>query len=176
MANNRRNGGSAVADRDSNEGTAVATDPRVFASTRSGNDKSRDVGARGEQFILASWATLVAGLWLIVAPWVLTFAGNTPKARANDLVLGIVVASMGATRVFGNYRSGRLNQIISGLTVLPGIWLIAAPYVLNYASHARPRNSDIITGIAVLVFSAWAYMSSRNDEDNGNSHRRRNHS
>ncbi len=99
------------------------SDPPVFASTRSGNDKSRDVGARGEQFILASWATLVAGLWLIVAPWVLTFAGNTPKARANDLVLGIVVASMGATRVFGNYRSGPAqSEIISGLTALQGIW------------------------------------------------------
>ncbi len=171
MANDTRKNGALV-DGEPNSGSVVETDSRVFASTRSGNDRARDVGALGEQFILASWATLVAGLWLIIAPWVLTFADSVPKARANDLVLGIVIASMGATRVFGNYRSGRLNQLLSGLTALPAIWLIIAPFVLNYSSHARPRNSDIIAGIAVLAFSGWAYMVSRNDDDN-DSHRQR---
>src|SRR5947209_1203681 len=108
---------------------------------------------------------MAAGLWLVIAPFVLTFAGYAPRARANDLVLGALVASMGATRVFGNYRSGRLNQLISGLTVLPGIWLVIAPFVLGYSDRARPTRVDIITGIAIILFALWSWMTSRDDQD-----------
>lgn len=148
-----------------------STDSRVVSDSAVSTGMRPDVGAKGEQFILASWATLAAGLWVLMAPWILTFAGYAPRARANDLVLGALIASMGATRVFGNYRSGRLNQIISGLTVLPGIWLIIAPFVLNYAEHTRPMYSDIVSGIAVIVFAAWSYMTSRNDPDDGGTNR-----
>lgn len=140
-----------------------STDSRVVSETGSRSAPTKDNGGKGDQFILASWATLAAGLWVLIAPWVLTFAGYAPRARANDLVLGALVASMGATRVFGNYRSGRLNQLISALTVLPGIWLIAAPFVLGYTDRTRPMVSDIIAGIAVIVFALWSYRTSRDD-------------
>jgi SPW repeat len=141
----------------------ASTDSRVVNNAGSTNNPMEDVGSKGDQFILASWATLAAGLWVALAPWVLTFAGYAPNARANDLVLGALIASMGATRVFGHYRSGRLNQVISALTVLPGIWLIAAPFVLGYTDRTRPMTSDIIAGIAVIVFALWSYMTSRDD-------------
>jgi hypothetical protein len=141
----------------------ASTDSRVVRNTAATTAPMEDIGSKGDQFILASWATLAAGLWVLIAPWVLTFAGYAPNARANDLVLGALVASMGATRVFGNYRSGRLNQIISALTVLPGAWLIAAPFVLGYTDRTRPMTSDIIAGIAIILFALWSYMTSRDD-------------
>jgi hypothetical protein len=141
----------------------ASTDSRVVRDTGSKAAPMEDIGGTGDQFILASWATLVAGLWVLIAPWVLTFAGYAPNARANGLVLGALVASMGATRVFGNYRSGRLNQTISSLTVLPGAWLIAAPFVLGYTDRTRPMTSDIIAGIAIILFSLWSYKTSRDD-------------
>jgi hypothetical protein len=116
------------------------------------------------QFILASWATLYTGLWLVIAPFALTYAGSIPRAHANDMIIGALVASMGATRVFGNYRSGRLNQLISALTVLPGLWLLLAPFVLGYADMARPTRVDIISGVAVLLFAVWSWMTSRDDQ------------
>jgi hypothetical protein len=122
-----------------------------------------DISGTGEQFILASWANLAGGLWAIIAPFVLTYSATVPRARANDLVLGTLIASMAATRIFGNYRSARLNATISALTVLPGIWLIIAPFVLGYLDMTSPMRSDIITGIATIVFAAWAYMTSRYD-------------
>jgi hypothetical protein len=67
LANDTRKQGATI-DRESNNGGAMATDSRVLAGTRPDKNKARDVGARGEHFILASWATLVAGLWLIIAP------------------------------------------------------------------------------------------------------------
>jgi hypothetical protein len=80
------------------------------------------------------------------------------------MIIGALVASMGATRVFGNYRSGRLNQLISALTVLPGLWLLLAPFVLGYADMARPTRVDIISGVAVLLFAVWSWMTSRDDQ------------
>lgn len=141
------------------------TDSRVVDDVHPGTWDRSDIGARGEQFILASWATLAAGLWVLISPWVLTFAGYAPDARANSLTLGALVASMGATRVFGNYRSGRLNQIISALTVLPGIYLIAAPFLWGFTDRTRPTYDLIISGITVIIFAAWSYATSKHDPD-----------
>jgi hypothetical protein len=139
------------------------------ATTAAGDPSSRaDIGSKGMQFILASWADLYTGLWLIIAPFALTYANHVPRAHANEMIIGALVASMGATRVFGNYRSGRLNQLISALTVLPGIWLVIAPFVLGYSDMVRPTRVDIITGIAVILFALWSWMTSRDDQDEVN--------
>jgi len=147
--------------------THHATDSRLVpaASARDASRYQADVSAKGEQFILASWATLATGLWLVIAPTVLGYMNYAPRARSNDLILGVLIASMGATRVFGNYRSGRLNQLISGLNVLPGIWLIIAPFVLSYSGLMRPTRNDIITGIAVIAFALWSSVSGRHDAE-----------
>lgn len=152
------------------DGVGTSTDTRIVpgADATAGGMLSRhaDIGAKGEQFILANWATLVTGLWVLLAPFVLTYSTLVPRARGNDLVLGAVIASMAATRIFGNYRSGRLNSLISALAILPGLWLIFAPFIFSYSDEARPMWSDIISGIAVVVFSIWAYTTSRhNDEE-----------
>ena len=52
---------------------------------------------------------------------------------------------------------------ISALTVLPGIWMIAAPFVLDYSDQMRPTYSDVITGVAVILFAIWSCVTSRND-------------
>ena len=147
------------------EPVGVPTDSRLVDGRSSDARYRGDVGTTGEQFILSSWATLAAGLWVLISPWVLTFAGYAPDARANSLTLGALVASMGATRVFGNYRSGRLNQIIGALTVLPGIYLIAAPFLWGFTDRTRPTNSLIISGIAVILFAVWSYLTSKNEPD-----------
>src|SRR5262249_10490202 len=41
------------------------------------------------------WVNLALGLWLIVAPWTLEFAGNTTAMR-NHVIVGIVVAGLAA--------------------------------------------------------------------------------
>jgi FtsH-binding integral membrane protein len=143
----------------------MPTDSRLVDDSSSDARQRGDIGSKGQQFILASWATLAAGLWVLISPWVLTFAGYAPDARANSLTLGALIATMGATRVFGNYRSGRLNQIISALTVLPGIYLIAAPFLWGFTDRTRPTYDLIISGIAVVLFALWSYTTSKHDAD-----------
>jgi hypothetical protein len=53
------------------------TDSRLVSESTDRDRVSRsadrsDIGATGMQFILASWATLYTGLWLVIAPFALT--------------------------------------------------------------------------------------------------------
>ncbi len=37
-----------------------------------------------------SWLNVLAGIWLVIAPWVLAYQTTAPKV--NDVVVGVVVA------------------------------------------------------------------------------------
>ena len=144
----------------------AGTDSRVVSREALSYAGARpDIGSKGEQFILASWGNLVAGLFLMIAPFALTYASSAPRAHAHDLIAGMVISTMAATRIFGNYRSGRLNQIISALTVLAGVWLFAASFVLGYAEYPRPEWVDNSTGLATILLGAWSYLTGRYQPD-----------
>lgn len=98
----------------------------------------------------SSSLNLIAGIWLIVAPFVLGYVGTT--AQTNDIVLGIVVGAIALIRLFRVYRAAWLNWV----NILAGLWLIIAPFVLAYTTIA-PMWNDIILGVIVVVLSGWAW-------------------
>lgn len=109
--------------------------------------------ANHEQITLASGANLILGLWLIAAPFVLNYAPSV--ARGNDVVMGIIIATLAAVRVFGAYRAAW----VSWLNVLAGIWMIIAPFALGYSGFAHPTWNDIIVGALVVAFGAWSALA-----------------
>lgn len=109
--------------------------------------------ANHEQITLASGANLLLGLWLIAAPFVLSY--GAAHARANDIVLGIIIATLAAIRVFGAYRSAW----ISWVNMLAGLWLIIAPFALGYSGIMHPLWNDIIVGILVAGFALWSALA-----------------
>lgn len=36
-----------------------------------------------------SWLNVLAGIWLILAPWILNY--QTTAAKANDVILGVII-------------------------------------------------------------------------------------
>ena len=48
------------------------------------------------------WLNLVAGLWVIVSPWVLGFAGTT--AMTVHVVIGVIVAALAAAELWMRYQ------------------------------------------------------------------------
>ena len=75
------------------------------------------------------WALVLAGIWLIVAPFVIGYSATRPVATYEAIVAGLVVVT------------------------LAGIWSIAAPFVLGYSGAELARNSDILAGIVVAVIA-----------------------
>jgi len=49
------------------------------------------------------WLNLVAGLWVIAAPWVLGFPGTT--AMTVHVVIGVIVAALAASELWMRYQN-----------------------------------------------------------------------
>ena len=83
-----------------------------------------------------SGINIVAGLWLIIAPFVLGYEG-IQAALWNDVLVGIIVAAFAVARV----ARPLMNPSLSWLNALLGLWLIVAPFVLATAARSRARRS-----------------------------------
>jgi hypothetical protein len=94
---------------------------------------------------------LVAGAWLAISPFVLGF-NLEQGALWNTLVTGIVIALFAAVRSFGE---GYRYMLPSWMSLVAGIWLIAAPFFLAFGSIAATWNS-VIVGVIVVALSGWS--------------------
>lgn len=105
--------------------------------------------------VWASSLNIIAGIWLIISPFVLLYSSGT--ARINDIVLGIVIGVFALIRALspGNPTVG-----LSWLNVLWGVWLIIASFVLGYTSPVA-RTNEIILGIIVLILALWSGISTQ---------------
>ncbi|HUD44658.1 MAG TPA: SPW repeat protein [Patescibacteria group bacterium] len=97
----------------------------------------------------ANIITLVAAIWLILAPSILGYSLNA--AKMNDIWLGIIVGILSIVRLISPLR----NIWVSWINVVGGVWLIIAPFVLGYSGRASMWN-DIILGLIVAVFAIWS--------------------
>src|ERR1051325_10983303 len=97
----------------------------------------------------ASGINILCGIWLIIAPFILAYS-DVQIATWNDVILGILIAMLAIFQAFGGGWSGS-----SWTMGLLGIWLIIAPFVLNYGENLTPRWNDVILGIVVVIF-AWS--------------------
>ena len=95
---------------------------------------------------------VLAGIWLILSPFVLLFQNQA--ALINDVVVGAVITVFAVIRAVA---PGPRTSWLSWLNGLWGIWLIVAPFILSYGGIARPN--DIIVGIFIVVFSLWSAAS-----------------
>ena len=108
------------------------------------------------QMRTASGLDIIAGIWLIISSWVLSYASHTTPFW-NDVIIGAVIAVIALIRFFGAWRASWLSWI----NVVLGIWLIISPWVLGYTGiHAAAWN-NVILGIIVIVLSWWSAMSTR---------------
>lgn len=91
------------------------------------------------------WANVVFGVWLIVSPFVLGYADSGTLAAAHSYAIGIAVVIFALAAIYRYYRWEE------GINLALGLWLIAAPFVLNF-SHVEPAVwNHVIMGILIGV-------------------------
>lgn len=98
----------------------------------------------------ASGLNILAGLWLIVAPFV--FRYGVAAAIWNDVVVGAVIAVLAIMRATSPERW----QSLSWTNTILGVWLIIAPFVLGYSATTMAMRNDIFLGIIVVALSLWS--------------------
>jgi hypothetical protein len=96
--------------------------------------------------------TFLAGVWLLLAPFVLDYAPAPDGVGAywNDLVVG------GAIAVLALVDAVAPAQLVwfRFVNAVLGGWLIAAPFALDYEARAyalRAIGNDVAVGLLVLV-------------------------
>ena len=86
-------------------------------------------------------------LWVAVSPWVWSFADNH-AAVANHVALVFGFAPLALIMV--NLRPAAF------VTLLGGVWLIASPLLLGYASDHAAWLNELVSGTALVVLCANA--------------------
>jgi hypothetical protein len=118
-----------------------------------------DATASGAMF--ASGLNILAGVWLIIAPFVLDYrnTGDGFNGYWNDVVIGITIAVLAALKVAAPRTMGG----ISWVNFVLGGWLIIAPFVLAYNVNADAPAAmwnDIVIGILVVILAARSALGS----------------
>lgn len=114
----------------------------------------------------ARWASagnVLAGLWLIIAPFVLNFEG-ADNAQWNHIIVGLAVLVIAAIRAFDpDEREG-----MSWVNVILGLWMIVSPYLLGYADVNDAQTNSLITGAIILILAAFsAYETNEAHREQG---------
>ncbi len=103
-----------------------------------------------------SLAVVVAGLWQIVAPFLLNFA-DEPMAMRNAIGTGIALALFAGLGAFGYGRWSRtVVSAFDWLACLTGLWLLISPFVLNYREVTPAFWSAILIGLISFITAGFA--------------------
>ena len=92
-----------------------------------------------------SGLNLIAGVWLIVSPFVLTLAAF-PDARWNNVAAGVAIAVLAAVRMGASNHFG-----LSWVNTALGAWVLVSPWILGFATSATLRWNNVITGAVVAL-------------------------
>lgn len=103
---------------------------------------------------------ILAGLWLVMAPFVLGYATVT-NALWNDVIMGIAIVLLAGSREFGE---GYRVAWPSWIAALIGLWLIIAPFALGYSFITNAVWNDVIIGIAVAFLATWSALSTPRED------------
>jgi 4-amino-4-deoxy-L-arabinose transferase-like glycosyltransferase len=108
------------------------------------------------QVMTASGLDVLAGIWLLISPFVLRFSyyGLT-QATTNNVILGIVIGVLAAIRFFGAYRESWLSWINAVL----GLWVLLSPWILRFSHNSYATTNNVILGIVVIVLASWSALA-----------------
>jgi len=95
------------------------------------------------------WLLLIAGIWLIIAPWVLTTSSDT-NSSANTWTIGALVA---VTALWALARPA--DQAPGWFQALFGAWLFTAPWVFSYTGLTEASWNAWLLGAGIVVVACW---------------------
>lgn len=108
---------------------------------------------RREQIMTASGLDALAGIWLLLSPFILRFLPGA--AVTNNVLVGIVIAILAIIRFSGAYE----QAWISWINAILGVWVLISPWVLQFADHRVPTTNNVITGIVVIILATWSALA-----------------
>jgi hypothetical protein len=96
-------------------------------------------------------ASLLLGVWLVLSPFVLGFAG---AATGITIVLGVFVILFAVEGLVIPSYLEEWGEVLLGLA------LLVAPWAVGYESVSATISS-VTSGILVILFAVWEMMTDR---------------
>ncbi|MEZ2224597.1 SPW repeat protein [Rhizobium sp. RCC_161_2] len=98
---------------------------------------------------------IVAGLGLLLSPWLLGFATEA-YAAWNAWIVGAAIAVIAAAALCAFYEAEEWINLVLG------IWTVAAPWVLGFSVVTAAMWVHVVAGIVVAVLAAGNIWFSHN--------------
>ncbi len=108
-------------------------------------------------------ANLMLGAWLFLSPWLLgpllgqaeaeRYAGSTAAWNAYALGAGLM-----AFAALAAYMPRAWEEAVN---IVLGVWLVIAPFVLEFDSMRRVALHTVLIGILATAFAIWAMFNDR---------------
>ena len=99
---------------------------------------------------------ILVGIWELLAPFIWGYAAIV-EPLWNDVLFGAALIVLAGVSVLS--ESETTDRGLDWVNTVIGLWLIAAPFILNYTRLSSALWNDIIVGIITVVLSAWAAVS-----------------
>ena len=97
---------------------------------------------------------LVAGLWMIISPWVLAFQSEA-RPMWNAVILGALIALVALYAMFQVFAWQEWANMVFGA------WLVVSPWLLGFSGLYTAMISAVITGVVVLALALWALATDK---------------
>jgi hypothetical protein len=97
-----------------------------------------------------SWANVALGVWLVIAPFALSYR-RIQMALWEDVVVGLLIAAYSLRRALGIEQMTVGNRIVGAL----GLWTLVSPYVLHFSGATVAMRNNVIVGSAVTILTIW---------------------
>jgi SPW repeat len=103
-------------------------------------------------------ANLVLGIWLVVSPWVLSYAADaTPAWNARVVGVVVAVAALAALIAFHEWEEW-INTALAA-------WLIVSPFLLSFSSVQAALWNQLVLGVLIGLLAIWAGRTSAGGSD-----------
>ncbi|MGX7826615.1 SPW repeat domain-containing protein [Actinokineospora sp. 24-640] len=104
---------------------------------------------------LPSALALLAGVWVVIAPFALGYADAGAFAFWNDVLVGAAIALVALPRVLRTRRAPWLSVV----NVVLGAWLVLAPFLVGYRETTPAAvGNDVIMGIMVVILAGTSAL------------------
>lgn len=100
-----------------------------------------------------SWLVAVAGLWEILAPFILGFSAAT-VAMWNAIVIGVVLIVLAVWAALSENVTA--DRTLDWINAVVGVWLFVSPFILGYSAVGVALWNSLIIGVVVIVLAVWA--------------------
>ena len=103
-------------------------------------------GRAGNKLVGVYGIIILVGLWLIVSPFILGYAG-IDAALWNSLIVGVIVVGIALVRGLSDESPHWLS------------WIIVAPFVLAFNGLNLQHWNTTLSGIVLASLAAWSALT-----------------